>query len=127
GYDSNRDYDRERASIILGASGGAGDVGAQYAVRSELPRFTGSLEAEPASRLPTWTEDSFAGILLNVAAGRAANRFDFGGVNYTVDAACASSLAAVYLGVRDLEACTSDMVVVGGVDAVQGPFGFLCF
>ena len=40
---------------------------------------------------------------MNVAAGRVANRFDLGGANYTVDAACASSLAAVYLGVRDLE------------------------
>ena len=60
--------------------------------------------------LPEWTEDSFAGILLNVAAGRVANRFDFGGVNFTVDAACASSLAAVYLAVRDLEAGRSDVV-----------------
>ncbi len=29
--------------------------------------------------LPEWTEDSFPGILLNVAAGRVANRFDLGG------------------------------------------------
>ena len=123
----DRDYDRERTSIILGASGGAGDVGAQYAVRSELPRFSGELAEDVASRLPEWTEDSFAGILLNVAAGRAANRFDFGGLNFTVDAACASSLAAVYQGVVELEDGRSDMVIVGGVDTVQGPFGYLCF
>jgi acyl transferase domain-containing protein len=127
GYSAKREYDRERVSIILGASGGAGDVGAQYAVRAETPRFAGSLDGDAAGRLPKWTEDSFAGILLNVAAGRAANRFDFGGVNYTVDAACASSLTAVYQGVTELETGRSDMVVVGGVDTVQGPFGYLCF
>ena len=60
-----------------------------------MPRFRGT-RAAAAGRLPQWTEDSFAGILLNVAAGRVANRFDFGGVNLHVDAACASSLAAVY-------------------------------
>ena len=66
-------------------------------MRSALPMLL-----DPVPRVvavdssPEWTEDSFPGILLNVAAGRVANRFDLGGVNYTVDAACASSLAAVY-------------------------------
>src|SRR5207302_3889552 len=77
--------------------------------------------------LPEWTEDSFAGILTNVTAGRVANRFDLGGANYTVDAACASSLAAVSLAVRELEHHTSDMVIVGGVDTMQNPFLYLCF
>ncbi|MCU0839433.1 MAG: SDR family NAD(P)-dependent oxidoreductase, partial [Rhodospirillales bacterium] len=126
GY-AGRAFNRERVSVILGASGGAGDVGAQYAVRAEMPRFLGELNAEAAQRLPKWTEDTFAGILLNVAAGRVANRLDFGGVNFTVDAACASSLAAVYQGVLELESGRSDLVVVGGVDTVQGPFGYLCF
>ena len=64
---------------------------------------------------------------MNVAAGRIANRLDLGGTNYTVDAACASSLAAVDLGARELEAGTSDMVLAGGVDAIQNPFAYLCF
>lgn len=118
---------RLRTSVILGASGGAGDVGAQYAVRSEMTRFLGQIDPDAAARLPQWTEDSFAGILLNVAAGRTANRLDFGGVNYTVDAACASSLAAVYQAVLELETGRSDMVLAGGIDTVQGPFGYLCF
>ena len=118
---------RLRTSVILGASGGAGDVGAQYAVRSEMTRFLGALDPDAARRLPQWTEDSFSGILLNVAAGRTANRLDFGGVNYTVDAACASSLAAVYQAVLELETGRSDMVLAGGIDTVQGPFGYLCF
>lgn len=126
GY-GDRPFDRERASCIIGASGGAGDVGMQYGLRSELPRFTGALPAAVAERLPQWTEDSFAGILLNVVAGRIANRLDFGGTNFVTDAACASSLAAVYQGVSELVAGRSDMVLAGGVDTVQGPFGYLCF
>ncbi len=117
---------RDRTSVILGLSGGLGDLGLNYGIRSNLPMFV-EPTSEMLQRFPEWTEDSFAGILLNVAAGRIANRFDLGGVNYTVDAACASSLAAVYLAVSELEHQTSDMVLVGGVDTVQSPFGFLCF
>ncbi|RVT54369.1 type I polyketide synthase [Rubrivivax albus] len=126
GY-ADRAFDRERASVIVGASGGAGDYGLQYGLRSELPRFTGDLPAEVAARLPEWSEDSFAGILPNVVAGRIANRLNFGGINLAVDAACASSLAAVYQGVTELVAGRSDLVIAGGVDTVQGPFGYLCF
>ena len=122
-----RAFDREKASVIIGASGGAGDYGLQYGLRSELPRFSGDLPGEVAQRLPEWTEDSFAGILPNVVAGRIANRLNFGGMNVAVDAACASSLAAVYQGVCELAAGRSDFVIAGGVDTVQGPFGYLCF
>ena len=77
--------------------------------------------------LPEWTEDSFPGFLLNVAAGRVANRFDLGGANYTVDAACGSSLAAAALAVRELETGAADMVILGGADTVQNPFTYLAF
>jgi acyl transferase domain-containing protein len=123
----DRTMPKERASVIFGASGGLGDLGLQYGVRSMLPTVIDSVPESAYQRLPEWTEDSFAGILLNVAAGRVANRFDFGGVNYTVDAACASSLAAVQLGAAELQRGTSDLVVVGGVDTVQTPFGYMCF
>ncbi|WP_457573345.1 SDR family NAD(P)-dependent oxidoreductase [Desulfolithobacter sp.] len=118
---------RERTSVIIGASGGTGDVGMQYGLRSELPRFNGKLPEEIARRLPEWTEDTFAGLLLNVIAGRIANRLDLHGVNFTTDAACASSLAAIYQGAMELLTGRSDMVLAGGVDTVQGPFGYMCF
>jgi acyl transferase domain-containing protein/NAD(P)-dependent dehydrogenase (short-subunit alcohol dehydrogenase family)/acyl carrier protein len=126
GY-ADREFPRQKTSVILGLSGGLGDVGLHYAVRSMLPRFITHPPEELLHELPEWTEDSFAGLLLNVAAGRVANRFDLGGVNFSVDAACASSLAAVYLAARELESRSSDMVIVGGVDTAQSPFGFLCF
>ena len=123
----DRPFPRERTSVIMGASGGLGDLGLRYGVRAMLPSFVDDVPEHVLEQLPEWTEDSFAGILLNVAAGRVANRFDFGGVNYTVDAACASSLAAVQLGIAELERGTSDVVVVGGIDTVQTPFGYMCF
>jgi acyl transferase domain-containing protein/NAD(P)-dependent dehydrogenase (short-subunit alcohol dehydrogenase family) len=120
-------FDRENTSIILGAGGGLGDLGLQYGVRAELPRFVENPDPRVWERLPEWTEESFAGTLLNVAAGRVANRMDFGGVNFTVDAACGSSLAAITLAVQELETGRSNVVLAGGIDTVQSPFGFLCF
>lgn len=129
GY-ATRPFSRERTSVILGISG-SGELGQMYSFRSTLPMFLGSSSQDILSHfdgvLPEWTEDSFSGILMNVAAGRVANRFDLGGVNYTVDAACASSLAAVYLGVGELENHSSNMVIVGAADCMQNPFTYQCF
>ena len=126
GYDQ-RDFDREHTAVIIGASGGVGDVGLQYGLRTELPRFQGFLPESVAERLPSWTEDTFAGILPNVIAGRIANRLNLGGVNFTTDAACASSLAAIYQAISELSAERSNFAIAGGVDTVQGPFGYMCF
>ncbi|MCA0926783.1 type I polyketide synthase [Ruegeria profundi] len=118
---------RRRTSVIIGVGGGAAPMGQQYAVRATLPALLGQVPEAVTERLPQWTEDSFPGVLLNVIAGRVANRFDLGGVNFTVDAACGSSLAAVMTGVRELETGTSDMVIVAGVDAFMSPFDFVAF
>lgn len=128
GIDLSR-LDRERVAVLLGATGGLGDFSLGYGVRSELPRVVGQTgETEAASdSLPEWTEDSFPGLLLNVAAGRVANRFDFGGINGTVDAACASSLAAVYQAANELRLGKCDLALAGGVDVMQSPFMYLCF
>jgi acyl transferase domain-containing protein/NAD(P)H-dependent flavin oxidoreductase YrpB (nitropropane dioxygenase family) len=126
GY-TERPFARDQTSVIIGVGGGVADLGHRYALRSGLPMVLDEVPPEILGQLPEWTEDSFPGILLNVAAGRVANRFDLGGVNYTVDAACASSLAAVHLGIRELEAKSSDVAIVGAVDTVQNPFGYLCF
>lgn len=120
-------FDRERMSVVFGFSGGLGEAGSQYAVRAELQRLMGEVPEEILTKLPEWTEDSFAGLLPNVTSGRVANRFDLGGLNQTVDAACASSLAAVYSAVLELESGRSDTVIAGGVDTLQSPFGYLCF
>ncbi len=126
GY-KNRQFARERASVILGVGGGGADLAQRYGMRVAMAAANTDSDSESPQELPKWTEDSFPGMLSNVAAGRVANRFDFGGVNYTVDAACASSLAAIYHAVNELEAGTSDLVIAGGSDTVQSPFAYVCF
>ena len=126
GYEE-REFPKERTAVILGTGSGIGELQQYYAFRSNLPTFFHDVSKDLLSQLPEWTEDSFAGILPNVTAGRVANRFDLGGVNYTVDAACASSLAAVYAAVKELENKTSDMVIVGGADTLQNPYTYFCF
>lgn len=130
----DRPFPREKTAVVLGAGGGAAQLAMGYAFRSYLPML--DTVAPGAGRealeqcegaLPEWTEDSFPGILLNVAAGRVANRFDLGGANYTVDAACGSSLAAASVAVRELESGAADVVILGGADTVQNPFTYLAF
>jgi acyl transferase domain-containing protein/NAD(P)H-dependent flavin oxidoreductase YrpB (nitropropane dioxygenase family)/NAD(P)-dependent dehydrogenase (short-subunit alcohol dehydrogenase family) len=123
----DRQFARDRTSVILGVGGGIADLGHQYAARSALPMYFDEVPPIILERLPEWTEDSFPGILQNVAAGRVANRFNLGGVNFTVDAACASSLAAVYLAAHELRSGNSEMVIVGAADTVQNPLAYLCF
>jgi acyl transferase domain-containing protein/NAD(P)H-dependent flavin oxidoreductase YrpB (nitropropane dioxygenase family)/NAD(P)-dependent dehydrogenase (short-subunit alcohol dehydrogenase family) len=135
GY-ADRPFNRERTAVILGAGGGAAQLAMSYGFRSFLPMLATSpglkdsaadILHQAESLLPEWTEDSFPGILINVIAGRVANRFNFGGPNYSIDAACGSSLAALYAGVRELEMGTSDVAVVMGADTVQNPYTYLAF
>ncbi len=137
GYD-RRPFAREKTAVILGFPGGLLDLGQFYITRQlielELNRMPG---LDPAvreqimdhirRRLPELTEDSFPGVLGNVAAGRLANRFDLGGPNYTVDAACATALAALHAGMQELRYGTSDMALVGAAEAAQSIFGYLLF
>ncbi|GGM72436.1 polyketide synthase [Lentzea pudingi] len=111
GY-ATRVFDRERTSVIFGAEAGA-DLANAYTVRTALPAL-GIRDLD--DHLPKLTEDSFPGVLGNVIAGRVANRLDLGGANYTVDAACASSLAALDVACKELVGGTSDMVLCGAVD-----------
>jgi acyl transferase domain-containing protein/NAD(P)H-dependent flavin oxidoreductase YrpB (nitropropane dioxygenase family) len=133
GY-AERPFPREQTSVILGMGGGAAQLAMGFAFRSYLPMLDTVMpdagrQAMQSCQglLPDWTEDSFPGFLLNVTAGRIANRLNLGGANYTVDAACGSSLAAAALAVRELETGAADMVVLGGVDTVQNPFTYLAF
>jgi acyl transferase domain-containing protein/NAD(P)H-dependent flavin oxidoreductase YrpB (nitropropane dioxygenase family)/NAD(P)-dependent dehydrogenase (short-subunit alcohol dehydrogenase family)/acyl carrier protein len=135
GY-AERPFDRERTAVILGAGGGAAQLAIAYSFRSYLPMLATvpglkdkaeEIMRQAGALLPEWTEDSFPGILINVIAGRVANRFNFGGPNYSIDAACGSSLAALHAGVRELEMGTSDTVVVLGADTVQNPYTYMAF
>lgn len=136
GY-SERLYNKAETACIVGTGGGIAERGQAYGFRSMLPHFVdraGGTLADSAEligklgdNLPEWTEDSFAGLLLNVVSGRVSNRFDFGATNYIVDAACATALAALRNAVTELETRSSDVVVAASADMMQTAFGYMCF
>lgn len=74
-----------------------------------------------------WNENSFPGMLGNVISGRITNRFDLGGINSVVDAACAASLSAVKMALSELVEGRADMMLTGGVDTDNSPFMYMSF
>ncbi len=132
----DRPFNRERTCAILGVGGGGMPLSVSYGFRACMPLMdtipglhskSTDVIMQGEGILPEWTEDSFPGILLNVAAGRVANRFNLGGPNMAIDAACGSSLAALYAGVRELNDGTSDVAIVMGGDMVQTPYAYVAF
>ncbi|MGW2284519.1 SDR family NAD(P)-dependent oxidoreductase [Streptomyces phaeochromogenes] len=120
GYgERGRGFDRTRTSVVFGAEAGS-DLSNAATLRAVLPSYYGEVPAGLDEQLPRLTEDSFPGMLANVISGRIANRLDLGGANYTVDAACASSLAAVDVACKELVGGTSDVVLCGGADLHNG-------
>ena len=142
-----RPFDRERCAVILGNSLG-GEIKDAYAIRLNwpvveerlraLPRFqglnpqereslVGDLREAYLSNLPRIDEDSMPGELSNVIAGRIANAFDLGGPNFTVDAACASSMAALQSAIQTLQNGECDLAVSGGADRTMGIASYVKF
>ncbi len=77
--------------------------------------------------LPPLTPEIAPGFVPNVITGRIANRLDLMGPNFIVDAACASSLVAVELAMRELLSDRCDMVIAGGVHASTPPPIYMVF
>jgi acyl transferase domain-containing protein len=80
--------------------------------QERLAAITAAFTNQPADTL---------GLVPNFAASRLANRFDFRGPAYTVDAACASSLVAVDHAVQELTTGRCDVVLAGGVHVCHHP------
>lgn len=139
GYGAGRAFDRETVGVILGVAGGQKLI-TPLASRLQYPIWRKVLKSSGLSDEDTemivekmklayveWKEDSFPGLLGNVIAGRIANRFDLGGANCVVDAACASSLSALAMAVSQLVEGRADMMITGGVDTDNSPFMYMCF
>jgi len=123
--------DPRRVAVILGRGGYIGDGVARLdqrvrtaqqlveAVRSLVPGIDEDrlqqMKAEFQDRLGPERPEGSIGLVPNLAASRIANRFDFRGPAYTVDAACASSLIAVDQAVDQLRSGRADVVLAGGV------------
>jgi len=139
GISEDSPYDRDRIGCVLGIGGGqklSASLTArlQYPVIERILRSSGVPDAEiqtiiekyKANYVP-WEENSFPGLLGNVIAGRIANRFNLGGMNSVVDAACASSLSALKLAVSELLEGHSDVMITGGACADNSIFMYMSF
>jgi acyl transferase domain-containing protein/NAD(P)-dependent dehydrogenase (short-subunit alcohol dehydrogenase family) len=132
-------WDRSRVSVILGVTG-ALELVVPLGARLGHPRWRKALAeagvpadvaedvcARIADSYVPWQENSFPGLLGNVVAGRIANRFNLGGTNCAVDAACGSSLSAAHMACLELQAGRANMVITGGVDTFNDIFMYTCF
>ena len=132
-------YDRDKVGITLGVGGGQKQISPltsrlQGPVLEKVLKASG-VDADDRAMIIEkfkkayigWEENSFPGMLGNVISGRIANRFDFGGTNCVVDAACAGSLAAVKLAISDLLEHRSEVMISGGVCCDNSPFMYMSF
>ncbi len=139
GYGPHRDFQRDRVSVILGVTGSL-ELVIPLGARLGHPIWRRALREEGIDETVAenvvrrisesyvgWQENSFPGLLGNVAAGRIANRLDLGGTNCVVDAACASSLGAVNLAMLELAAGRCDIALSGGLDTFNDIFMYMCF
>jgi acyl transferase domain-containing protein/NAD(P)-dependent dehydrogenase (short-subunit alcohol dehydrogenase family)/acyl carrier protein len=139
GYGVERDFDRNRTSVILGVTGTL-ELVIPLGARLGHPVWRTALKeagvedsvAEDvvqriADSYVAWQENSFPGLLGNVVAGRISKHYDLGGTNCVADAACASSFSALHLASMELATGKADMVITGGVDTFNDIFMYMCF
>ncbi|MGW4352072.1 SDR family NAD(P)-dependent oxidoreductase [Nocardia sp. NPDC004582] len=139
GVESGDWYRPARTGVVLGTTGPVPlmhPLAARLStpVLKEVVRAAGLTAAdaqEIADRyvraFAPWEENSFPGFLANVVAGRIANRLDLGGLNCTVDAACAASLSAMRVAIAELVDGRADMMITGGVDTENTIFVYMSF
>jgi polyketide-type polyunsaturated fatty acid synthase PfaA len=130
---------KERTGVVLGVGGGQKLINPLIA-RLQAPVWEKAMRSSNVSEeniaLITekikkayvgWNENSFPGLLGNVISGRVANRFDLGGLNSVVDAACAASLSGIKMALSELIEGRCDMMLSGGVDTDNSPFMYMSF
>ncbi len=123
--------DHRRTGVVFGAAA-ASELSLHMAGRLQRPLWEegmrraglqpsdiNAISGHIADMYTPWQESTFPGFLNNVIAGRVANRFDFGAHNQVVDAACASSLAALQSGAQQLQLGEADLMITGGVDLLN--------
>ncbi|MCV7218141.1 acyltransferase domain-containing protein, partial [Mycobacterium crocinum] len=131
--------DLDRVDVVLGVASTT-ELVVQMGSRMQRPIWRKALlenglsesEADEicqdiADHYVPWQESTFPGLLGNVIAGRVANRLNLGGANFVTDAACASSLSALQSALHRLYLHESDVVLTGGVDALNDVMMYMCF
>ena len=130
---------KEKTGVLLGVGGGQKLITPlltrlQYPIWERAFRACGIAEDDIPKIIEKiksayigWNENSFPGLLGNVISGRITNRFDLGGINSVVDAACAASLSAIKMSLSELVEGRCDMMLTGGVDTDNSPFMYMSF
>lgn len=139
GYGNSKEFDRATTGVVLGASGLWKPITPmtsrlQYPIWRKVLRNSGLREDDVEKIIEKiklayapWQENSFPGMLTNVVSGRITNRFDLGGTNCIVDAACASSLGALKMAIGELIERRCNMMITGGVDTDNSILNYMCF
>ncbi len=140
GYGEGVEFDRDQTGVIVGVVGMGMKLinplisRMQYPVWRKVLRHSGVPENDIdiiiekiKSAYIQWDTNTFPGMIANVVAGRIANRFNLGGINCVVDAACASSLAAIKMSVSELIEGRANMMITGGVDTDNSIGPYMCF
>ena len=94
---------------------------------ADAQKMLDEMDAGVREKFAPINEDSMPGELANVIPGRVANVFDLHGTNFAVDAACATSLAAIDQAVNGLRMGNFDMAIAGGVDQMMSPSAYIKF
>ena len=146
GYDK-KEFDHNRTAVIIGNSMGGmknemsntrlnrpflyeilkNTSAFKSLAPSDAQKMLDEMDAGVREKFTPITEDSMPGELANVIPGRVANVFDLHGTNFAVDAACATSLAAIDQAVNGLRMGNFDMAVAGGVDQMMSPSAYIKF
>ncbi|MDY6905216.1 MAG: beta-ketoacyl synthase N-terminal-like domain-containing protein [Thermodesulfobacteriota bacterium] len=121
----------ERTAFILGRgsylSAGAFNLVQRTVIVDQTVRLMAEMHPDmPADAIATLKDGLMASlkpfeaetapsVMPNITAGRVANRLGLMGPNYTIDAACASSLYAIEAAVAGLLSGRSDLALAGGV------------
>lgn len=140
GCGEDSQFDREHTGCVLGFVGTSSKLFTPLMTRLQYPVWEKVLRSAGISESDTkvlvdkmklayvgWEENSFPGAIGNVVAGRICNRFDLGGTNCVVDAACASSLAAIRMAVGELIEGRANVMLTGGVDTDNSINSYMCF
>ena len=140
GYgDDGRELDRSRVGVVFAnALGGENRNESNQRVWAERNRVLAVEAGLPESSsqafvdsmvegAPKVTEDTMPGELANVVSGRVANLLDLQGPNHAMDAACASSLAALLDACRLLHARQVDAMICGASDRTMDPATYAKF
>ncbi|DAC07204.1 MAG TPA: polyketide synthase, partial [Candidatus Poseidoniales archaeon] len=140
GYDGDaKDIDRTRTGVVFAnALGGENRNLSNLRVWSNHTATLAKEHGMPSTNEPAFTEamlegtprideDTMPGELANVVSGRVANLLDLQGPNHAMDAACASSMAAVLDACRLLQTRQVDVMLAGATDRTMDPATFAKF